>query len=318
MKAVVLEGLDGLNPLAFLAALGVLRILDDGARTEGGRRPTLTWEMNDTWNPLLTTSLNLDGIIREVMLDRDRWSNEPALLFAYTGKGERSEPTEGEAVRDIKPPPELMREFLNDVAEGAAQGQHRSARHAAAFASDVAVDNKGNTKPTALHFTAGNQSFLGSAAEVHAGLTEEDVREALVGPWTRSSKLKSLGWDPLGAFSARMYALRATDPGPEKRPSVPGAEWLAFVGMSFFPTAPRGRKLYTTGVSGEWKASCLRWPIWTVHAESRTVESLLRSPELLEEPADWRTVRGVQLVCSAPILRSDVGGYGSFGPTSVT
>lgn len=317
MTGVKLTGLDGSIPLAFLAALGALRVVDDRARRAGHALPRLVWIDEGTWVPMLLGIEGMDDLIGAIVEDRSTWADEPAFSFAYSKDGERVAPGSPGAVRDLKPKPPLMRAFLDELALAASNGAPRSARHAAAYGTDVATDNNGNTKPTALHFTAGNQTFLGAVAEVHERATEDDFREALVGPWSRSSPLKSLGWDPMGAFSARMYALRASDPSKENRPCVPGAEWLAFVGLSFFPTVPRKRQVFTTCVDGGWKDAKLTWPLWTIAATARSIESLLRTEHLADMPAKERAARGIGAVFSAAILRSDQGGYGSFSPAGM-
>src|SRR5207302_589242 len=88
-------------------------------------------------------------------------------------------------------------------------GSRRSLAMAAAFATDVAVDNNGNTKPTALHFTAGQQEFLALVSELRKGITREVFNEALFGPWLYSRPLPVLQWDN---SQTRDYALRAGAP----------------------------------------------------------------------------------------------------------
>lgn len=317
MSEVTLAGLDGSNPLAFLAALGTLRILDDRARNNGESAPRLSWRDEGAWHPVIRGPAHLADIVTAVLEDRDTWAGEPALEFAYTIDGEPVDPGAKGAIRDLKPPLPAMRALLDRAAKAASRGDRRSARQVAAYATDVATDRKGNTKPTALHFTAGQQAFLDAVAGLHETLTEAEVREALAGPWRRDSPKKSLGWDPMGAFGARLYALRASDPSKEKRPCVPGAEWLAFVGLSFLPTVPSGRRVATTCVHGGWKDAVFLWPLWALPATARATESLLRTPGLAEMPSRARGARGIVAVLAADILRSDQGGYGSFSPTRV-
>ena len=314
MNAVKLTGLDGSSPLAFLAALGALRILDERARHAGGDIPRLAWADEGCWIPSLLGSASIDDVIGAILEDLPRWRDEPAFCFAYNRDGERVLPDAPGAIRDLKPDPKVMRAFLDEIALAASRGASRSARHGAAYGTDVATDNSGKTKPSALHFTAGNQTFLGAVAEIHDRVTPEDFHEALVGPWSRSSPLKTLGWDPMGAFNARMYALRASNPSKENRPCVPGAEWLAFVGLSFFPTVPCRAEVLTTCVSGGWKDAALTWPLWTVAATVRTIESLLRTATLEHTDSKQRSARGIGAVLCSAILRSDQGGYGSFSP----
>ncbi len=319
MTEVSLDGLDGLSPLGFFASLGVLRVLDDRARSARHEMagPRMSWVDSGGWRPRVHGVSGLEEVIGAVLEDQPSWTNEPALRFAYDKGGELCAPDVRGAVRDLKPPPGVMRGFLMQVADLWATGKGRSARHAAAYGTDIATDNNGNTKPTSLHFTAGQQTFLSAVAEIHENLTREHIREALAGPWKRESTLKTAGWDPMGAFTARMYAMRASNPASEKRPGTPGAEWLAFIGMSFFPTFPVGTQVCTTCVRGGWKDSSLTWPLWDRPASARTIESLLRTPRLAQLQARQRAARGVVAICKASILRSDQGGYGAFAPTSV-
>lgn len=324
MSDVELTGLEGTNPLAFMAALGALRVLDDRARAARAPAPRLSWQEHGGWLAHVHGPADVEEVVGAVLEDLPTWRDEPAFAFAYTkGKGgARVAPDAHDAVRDLKPDPEVMRGFLLEQAVHAVEGKGRSARHAAAYGSEVVTDNNGNTKPTALHFTAGQQTFLGAVGEIHNGVTKADFVEALEGPWSRSRPLKTLSWDPMGAFSARMYALRANNPSGDTRPGVPGAEWLAYVGLSFFPTAPvvsRGgrARLETTGVQGGWKDAVLTWPLWEHPATARTIESLLRMPKLDRLRATERNARGITAIVSARILRSDQGGYGAFSPSRV-
>ena len=207
-----------------------------------------------------------------------------------------------------------MEEFLDVIARSALGTKRRSADLAAAFASEIIVDNNGNTKPTAFHFTAGQQTFSKMVTELVNGVEEADFKRALVGPWTRSSKLPSLSWD---ATATRYYALRATDPSKEKRGSEPGAEWLAFRALPFYPVAPRGKRLVTPGVEGGWKNATFSWPLWTRPCTLPAIRSLLSYKGLGVTSQRERSMRGIAAVLSSDIKRSDQGGYGSFSPSRV-
>jgi len=312
MTEVSLPGLDGSNPLAFMAALGVLRVLDDKARRDALPAPSLSWREQPVWTPVVVGPSSIDEILAGLEDDRVRWTDEPSMRLAYTKDGTRVAPETTGAVRDLKPVPRVMREFLEETAARAADGDARSARHAAAYGTDVAQDKKGNTKPTALHFAAGQQTFLGAVAGIQKSLDRDDLVSALVGPWKHSTTLKSLGWDPEGAFNARIYALRAGK--PVDRPCAPGVEWLAFVGLSFFPTVPRGRNVLTTCVLGRGKGAKFVWPLWTAMARARTVESIVRTGHIEQMPPTDRRARGIVRAFSCRILRNDHG-YGSFSPS---
>jgi hypothetical protein len=310
MTAIVLAGLEANNPLGFMAALGLLRVLDHrAAAVADAPRPRLGFVDAGTFVASLETPLTRDQIIELVLRDAAAQGDNRALQLAYDAAGTMVAPGTPGAIRDLKPPLEVARQLLDH----AATAEPRTASLAAAWFSELVADNNGNTKPTALHFTAGQQAFLDMVEELRRGLTAEHLREALDGPWLNTAQLPSLSWD---ASVARLYALRAGNPSKEKRGSVPGANWLAVLGLACFPVVARGSRLVTTCVSGGWKDGVFTWPVWSAVAESSAIASLLRL-----DAASWtqpeRAAYGVETVFRCRILRSDQGGYGSFSPASV-
>lgn len=324
--SITLTGLDGSNPLAFLAAIGVLRALDHRARQHARTTPRLSWFDEGCWRPVVHDVTSMDAIIGELTEDRETWEADPALLIAYDESGEKlvdPRKTKAKIARDLKPKPGAMREFIESIASQSAYEQtprellylRRSLDTISAFGSELVQDNNGNTKPTGFHFTAGQQQFMKAVAELQAGVTATDLQEALVGPWRRESTLPNMSWD---ATNARFYALRATNPSGDKKTSVAGADWLAFVGLSAFPSFPRGSRLATTGITGGWKDSTLTWPVWRRPSTYRVAACLARIPDLARLSAVERASRGIGSVFRAKISRSDQGGYGSFAPAEVT
>ena len=307
MTELLTPGLDGQNPLAFLAALGLLRVLTDDASARGVSPPRLAFS-NEAL-AVLTTDLDLDAIIAQVLDDAVRQECNAALALAYTKAGARVPRDHPEAMCDLKPTKEIARELLDRCACGGA----REASLAAAWFSELAQDRGGNTKPTAFHFTAGQQAFLDMVETLRRQVTASDVREALDGPWLNTSQLPSLSWD---ATVSRNYALRAGDPSKEKRGSIPAANWLGVIALEFFPVvADRGR-LVTTAVVGGWKDSSFYWPLWSAATTANAVASLLRV-DARSWSAEERAALGISRVHSSKISRSDQGGYGSFAPADV-
>ncbi len=300
MAELVLAGLDGSNPLAFLAALGALDAVAE--QRSGEHEPRLQWVRRGYWRPVLHTEIGREELIKTVMADLKAWKKEAALSLEYGGQ------------RDLKPPPKFFREFAEGIAAKASRDRRQSADMLAAFATDCARDNKGNTKPTALHFTAGQQEFLAAVHGLMEGLTADDVEEALFGPWRYERELPNLRWD---ATQTRDYALRAGNPSREKATGVPGADWLAFRGLRFMRVAPSGGQIQTTGCFGEWKTGGMRWPMWIVPLERWTVQTTLGIPDLNELSAADRAARGIGAVFESRIRRSESGGYGNFSPASV-
>jgi hypothetical protein len=311
-----LEGLDASNPLAYLAALGLLQVLTDvGAAAAPRREWRLSWRDEGRWLAVLHGSDDLELVIQHLQADVASWRDELALQLAYDAEGKRLSPSSNEATFDLKPSPDTFRAFADEAANNCTPNEMRSVRLIAAYGSELVTANKGDLKPTALHFTSANQKFLWMVRALQQGLTGDDFNEALFGPWRNESNLPNLSWN---ASAPRIYAYRANNPAPEKRGSVPAADWLAFVGLRFFPVTSKGSRLLTTGVEGSWKDSTMRWPVWTSPLSVNAIRSLqtwkgLRDPTARER---W-SAAGISGLFGSRILRSEQGGYGSFSPASV-
>ncbi len=315
MNTHVLTGLDAQNPLGFFAALGLLRVLDAHAAAAGGPRPMLGYGNGDTC-ALLTCSGTLDDVIGIVLEDAVAQKAAAFLQIAYDTAGALTSSEHPDAKRDLKPSPAAARTILE---RAAATGSRRDQDLLTGLFSELVTDNNGNTKPTSLHFTAGKQVFLAMVEDLRAGVTADDLREALLGPWKNESTLPSLSWD---ASVSRQYALRASDPSADKKGSVAGANWLAVHGLAFFPVQVARDRLVTTATRGGWKDSVFTWPVWNVQLTAPTIASLLRASE--PDPdhgrrwsAQERAAMGIEAVFWSKILRSDQGGYGSFTPAAV-
>ncbi|MBX3219765.1 MAG: hypothetical protein KF795_04550 [Labilithrix sp.] len=301
MSELIFTGLDGKNPLAFLAALGVLNVLADRPLPEGPT-PKIAWKNVGTYRPVLIGGPDREALLDRLAEDLADFAKEPALNLRYEKK------EGGAEAHDLKPLPKRYVEYLAQLESP------RSLSYAGAFATDVATDNNGNTKPTALHFTAGQQEFLAMVTALREGSTREDLEEALFGTWRYARPLPVLQWDN---SQARDYALRASDPSKEKKLGVPGADWLAFRGLPFIRVVPDEDKIVTTGCRGGWKTGFFRWPIWSGALERSVVQSLVTSAELFEVEPRVLRARGISVVFESSIGRSDQGGYGSFSPASV-
>lgn len=296
MADLTLSGLDGANPQGFLAALGVLHVVS------GDEDAELRWHHASGWRPILVSSYGAtDELVTRLDKDRQSCVSDPALALSYDGK------------KDLKPQPAVFVDYLRNLVDTSTAEQRRSVDWAAAFATDVATDNNGNTKPTALHFTAGQQQFLQMAEQLVRDVTVEDLAEAVVGPWLYERPLPVMGWD---ATVSRDYALRAKDPSTDKKLGVPGADWLALRGLLCLPTMPSGDRVLTTCCRGGWKNGRFSWPLWTVSLACNSVRSLLAQRAEGWSAAE-RAARGVGAVFSSAIKRSDQGGYGSFAPPAV-
>lgn len=307
LSVLDLPGLDGQNPLGFFAALGLLRVLDE--RTPSSRpRPRLAF-LDQGRRAELRAALSFDELCGLVLEDAAGRYGSAALALAYDERGQLAEAGGEKVTADLKPPPETATAFLASLS----RQDRRSQDLAMAFFAEEVVDNNGNTKPTAFHFTAGQQKFLEMVGDLRTGLQRGHVEEALRGPWRNQDALPSLSWD---STVARQYALRAVNPSSEKRGSVAAANWLAVIGLSFFPVSRRRGRLVTTGVVGGWKDSVFHWPVWSPPCTRLEVAGLLRA-DVAALGRREREALGITQIFRSAISRSDQGGYGSFSPAEV-
>lgn len=301
MSRIQLGGLDGSNPLGFLAALGLLRVVPGaklGFSDDGSFRAFV--DGLDESESDLATFISDDAKAAE--------DSSAPWRFTYTKAATKKQgPQE---VADLKPPPDDFKRFLSTRVEAWLSGKEDAAGYAAAYGTDVAVDGKGNTKPTAFHFTAAQQTFLGAVEGIRASVTQEWVKKSLFeGHGEKPGS--NLRWDP---GSERNWALMANNPsGDGTRVDAP-LEWLAFRALPLLPSFPRGTRIITTGVVGRGDDMTFTWPQWSIPSSLQTARSALQ--------VDWtwsareRAARGIFAICRSKIRRTSQG-FGNFGPSSV-
>lgn len=300
MTQTRLTGLDGSNPLGYLAALGCLLVAD---RMIGSVR--LSWT-SGVESVAILHGATLDELVDAVMSDRDRWEGSPALGHLPGG-----------VVDDIKFATAAdVRGYL--AACAAAPDDGRSLALAQALVCEFAVDNGGNAKPTDLHFTAGQQRFLRMARELRDGLQRDHVQPALTGPWEKRSTLPSFMWD---VADDRVYALTGRDPAGERKLTEPGAEWLALQGLAAYGVQRSAAdRVAVPGASGRWKRGNWTWPLWKPALGVAAAVALVNRSGVVgpSRDSDARLrLEGVSRILSTTVLRTEQGGYGSFRPTVV-
>jgi len=302
MNHVALSALAGNNPLGFLAALGTLDALS-------AKLPDVTLRWTDELVPyaMIGGAGDHESILDALDQDREEWNTSPLLSFP-----------DDAPLTDAKPPGDQLRGWFEFTS---ADEDRAASDHLAALVAEGAFDGKNNAKPTHLHFTAGQQQFLRMVRTLAAEVNRDRLHEALWGPWKYDSPLPSFSWDARGD---RMYAVRAANPSKEQRLGVPGADWLAFRGLVFYPVYRTVQgALHTTACDFPWKRSAFRWPLWSVPCSRDVVGSLVADQSLVSrtgpgrlKPADL-AARKILAVLQSPIKRTDQGGYGSFGAADV-
>lgn len=300
MNRIVLSGLSGTNPLGFMAALGLLRLLrrqSDVARlgflSDGSFHPFV-----EGFNGDLAFLISNDAALAK---------GKQAWLLEY----KKQEKKGVKVVADLKAPPAVFRDFLSSCVERWCTGEDEAVAYAAAFGTSVAVDGKGNAKPTAFHFTAANQQFLATVEAMRASVTHEWVKLSLFEGHEVRSGL-NLRWDPA---AERNWALMANNPNDDGTSVDAPLEWLAFRGLPLLPSFPCGTKIITTGVSGRGNDMKMIWPLWSVPISLETARSALQI--MWTGASRDREMRGVFAVCTSQIRRTSQG-FGNFSPATVS
>ena len=296
MTGTHLTGLEGTNPLAFLAALGV-QVAFEGSTNV----PRLWWSDDVVPHAVVDEYFAIEDIVTRAMEVFPLWLESPAIETGLEPAG------------DVKFNRGDITAYLKKSRTG-----RPGAGLAPCLIAEGSLDNNAVAKPTDLYFTAGQQKFLKMVVDVLEGVRAEDLTIGLTGPWPYQSKLSSLMWDVADDSN---YALSATDPSKGKKLTNPGPEALAILGISMYPVFGSSDRTLTQGVSGGWKRGSFTWPMWSKPASQRAVNSLLAhtsgTQAELENRSDLYPSWSVTLVMQSAIRRSDQGGYGTFGPPEV-
>jgi hypothetical protein len=278
------------NPIAFLATLGTLRILD-GIRPEWN--PRIHWIDNGHWIPEL--SVTGDNSLEQV------------CAALATKLSNRAAAPEFNWADVIAVDPEILHAKAEAALETASVSQRETVDFFSAFAAEGATSEKRKLKPTHLCMTTGQANFLEKLRSLAAILASapkrgeaslsERLQATLTGPWHYADDQHSLGWDPTNEPS---HALGAYDPsGRGKQTSVRELVYLASESLSLFPVFACYGRLRTTGFHFDKShESWFHWPIWEPELSLRSVRSLLQLNELAhpaENESELRA-RGIRAI----------------------
>ncbi len=303
-EQTVLPGVLGTNPLGFLAALGLLRVMDRA-------HAHATLGFLDDGTARAVVSMAPDEVVNLVASDASAAGTDRRWVLEYKKLEKKGE----KIVADLKAPPPDFATYLRAAVGAWLHGDGEAVGFAAAYGTSVTFDGKGNTKPTAFHFTAANQQFLGAVEGSRGRLDEAWIRASLLdGSGARSGS--NLRWDPT---AERNYALMAENPTSEGTRVDAPLEWLAFRGLPLFPSFPiaasRKPRILTTGVKGRGDDMEFSWPLWSTPATLHTVRSLVQM-DTHRSDAKACALRDIFALCDSSIRRTSQG-FGNFGPATV-
>jgi CRISPR-associated endonuclease/helicase Cas3 len=279
-SGLLLPGLDGANPLGFLAALGLFRIV---CTLDQHRASRMSWVVSGgTWVPLLQTPskvtldlhLFVDMIVKTLAPSID--SHSAQLLGELGDDG---------ITRRVR----IEREV--------ASGDRDRMDWVAALASDSAAPESINQLQTARR-----DYFYGNITSVIDRTTPEHLRRALFLPWDYADALdnQSLHLDPSeDRRHAYQWNKPAGDPDRKYYGGMLGANRLALEAIPLFTSLPEDGSLRTIGFTGNRSTNTRwTWPIWSVAislpvARSLLTLSLLQAESISESDAQALRERGV-------------------------
>ncbi len=311
--ALLLEGLEPDNLLAFLALLGLLRTLE---------------HQSPKWHSRVAWTID-DPPIRPLLSVSKRVTHEELCAVLASGLNDLSRRHDFDALKDLKLSPEAARERL----QAAMVGDRYTADLWASLTSDAALRERNKTyecepTPLCLLFGQGRMHFMERLASVPRQpvpqrRTNDQPRmsisdatclsEALFATWRRADSTPSFRWDP---HEDVRHALRATDPTDAKTKSTTqhGANRLACIGLSVLtvaPWRPRGGGVRLRVLGGERSRDgsfSFIWPIWRLPISLAAIRSLLGHPGLRDQ--ETRAALGV--VECRRARRLSVGKYMNF------
>ncbi len=295
-SGLLLNGLDGGNPLGFLAAIGALRIATEANSSANWR---MSWEeQGGHWSPILLGEkvLMQDDLI-ELLI--------PALTKMKDAFGFADDLT-------------INCEEFRQVAQSAYNAAYLTDRHYADFIAAFGCDSlpisakNSRIQDTALRTMsgAGHQHFIGFMRELVGSTKREHLYTSLFEPWQYSDPKPSLRWDPL---DDRRYALRWKEPSGDPVRTMRGANRLAVEALPLFPTAPGERRLHTTGfLQRRGEDVLFSWPIWEGALNIEVVRSLLSLAELQKPLPDRKRLLALGVVEVYRSQRITIGKYRNF------
>ena len=272
-NSILLRGLDGSNPLAFLAALGTLRTLSLSLPNETVK---MNWErFEGAWRPRVWCSLASDG---DAIIERlDEILAKAADRFCFTIGDNLNLPAGEFRTHLLK--------SIKHVEALTHPATRIDADFLAAFGSDVITNDDATMQDTALRTMsgAGHQHFLKFFRELVSKTDADHLRRTLFLKWDYGDEGRgmNLRWDPL---DDRRYALRWEDPSSDPSKTMRSANRLAIEAMPLLPTMPTADGLATTTFEGKGaRGTYFVWPIWKTPISPNILQSLLTSSARLRD-----------------------------------
>lgn len=295
--SLVLSGLDGSNPLAFLAALGTCRVL---SLSWPKRDVKMSWAVQSgMWSPTIHSGEQLDqAVLTQALFDHlERDVRKHPIAFMETMRG--AKPTD-------------VRQMVRERALAAISDNRADLDWLSAMCSDLATEATSQLQIVRRDYVWGN---LESVMQRN---TVDHLRRTLFEPWDYADPLdnQSLHIEPSeDRRHAHQWYKPSEDPTRKDRGGMLGANRLAIESFPLFQSIAVGDKLATRGFTGVRRDDTRwTWPIWSCRVSIEAVPSLLALADLQSERTDNRALSARGIVTAFRCRRILVGKTPNFTP----
>ena len=262
-------GLNGANPLGFLAALGLFRTAKSAFSDCDVR---MRWICEGSWLP-------------EIAFSRQVASEEFIAKCAEALAGRQDDDHFVRLGKNINVTKAAFRLAASQAIDGASFLNRTSIDFYSSFGSDAlaSFSDPNIIQDSAIRTMAGagHQHFLETMRNLINTCTSEHIHRTLFSFWRYDDPAQtlSLRFDPA---DDNRYALRwrdpSGDPARKSSGSMLGANRLAIEALPMLQTAPGKKHILTTGFSGFRSSDTFfTWPLWNVFLPLSVVQSLLVS-----------------------------------------
>ncbi len=299
MHPLPLVGLDGANPLAFLAALGTLVVFDQIARSDD--RPdwlagtvALSWQRH-------TPVLHLPG---------PPPSSEEVIEFLAGRCTTALDEHPAKFVVSLFENQADLATRLRKFVQGSPLAERPKLDWVVAHLSEIALNDNGDFATSQL-LTVRKDYFPDNLRSILSRCQSEHLLHALLRPWDYADALdnQSLHWEPSeDRRHAYQWHMPSGDPTRKKRGGMLGANRLALEAWPSFPSFPAGGRLATRGFKGNRANNTFwTWPLWHQPLSKDAVASILGLPEMQAEPTGPVSLRHYGVFAAFRLQRILVG-----------
>jgi hypothetical protein len=297
-----LSGLRANDPLAFLAAIGVVRSLEKLDTVES---PQIAWQnQGSNWTPVLETGspLTRKRLVRLLYQYLDQDTTELRYTLSDTDPVDKLSNLETQEFRTLFESVETGSEteqVLASYATDAFQGH-----------PDTAEFNtrEQGTALTRLNLAeySGPLGFLKNQRRLISETTIQKLHRTLFELWDfddDASRCRTMRWSPT---DARRGAYTGLDPTNVSKRTMHGANQLAIEGSRLYTVVPKATDSATVGfVRLSDNTQVFQYPLWTSPISASVISTLLTHPAVLSQSPTVERIDGVNKVLRAEIEIND-------------